>query len=86
MSRHPWTQAYTLPLVRSLLRGKDMEQADRRRAKLMSIVNYLYLMPLRQHHIASRSVAKIERTRVINARRLLLLLLVCVSFTIIGQP
>ena len=57
--------------TRSLLRGKDMEQADRRRAKLMSIVNYLYLMPLRQHHIASRSVAKIERTRVINARRLL---------------
>ena len=57
--------------TRSLLRGKDMEQADRRRAKLMSIVNYLYLMPLCQHHIASRSVAKIERTRVINARRLL---------------
>ena len=40
-------------------------------AKLRSIISYQYLTPLHQHRVAVRSVAKIQRTMVINARRLL---------------
>jgi len=46
-----------------------MHVANLLHANVRSIVNYQYLTPLR-HHITSRSVAKIQRTRVINARRL----------------
>jgi len=40
-------------------------------AKLRSIISYRYLMLLCQHRVAGRSVAKIQRTMVINAHRLL---------------